>query len=90
MNCVTLIVGCPVEGQIRLECASHPSCHRRCDRLSGPIPCPQVCIHNGCQCPIGRVIDVQTNKCVFPRQCSTRKHYSVCIISMFTFNTFME
>lgn len=65
---VTLIAVCPVKGQIRLECASHPDCHRTCND-TGPIACPRVCIPNGCQCPRGTVIDEEKNECVTPNQC---------------------
>ena len=64
----TSIVVCPVKGQIRKECASHPSCHLSCNS-TGPGVCPAVCIINGCECPNGTVIDEEKNECVTPREC---------------------
>ena len=61
-------IACPVQGQIRRLCASHPRCHRTCNNI-GPIACPRVCIINGCECPLGTVIDEATNKCVRPKEC---------------------
>ena len=63
-----LITACPIKGQIRRECASHPSCHRACNS-TGPLACPAICIVNGCECPAGTVIDWIRNECVTPRQC---------------------
>ena len=62
-----LIAACPIEGQIRKECASPPSCHRTCNS-TGPIPCPRICI-NGCECPDGQVINENGTKCVTPNEC---------------------
>ena len=62
------ITACPIEGQIRKECASHPSCHRTCN-ITGPIACPRVCVVNGCECPAGQVIDEDGNECVTPNEC---------------------
>ena len=70
---MTLITACPIEGQVRRECASHPSCHRTCN-TTGPVACPRVCIVNGCECPRRQVIDEDTNQCVAPSEC-TGKHY---------------
>lgn len=65
---VTLIAACPIKGQIRRECASHPDCHRACGSL-GPVACPRVCIPDGCECPPGTVIDRTKNECVPPSEC---------------------
>ena len=59
---------CLVMGQERKECASHPSCHRTCDKLGGGA-CPQICIINGCECPTGTVVDEDENKCIAPSEC---------------------
>ena len=58
-----------MKGQIRKECASHPSCHLTCNS-TGPVVCPLVCIPNGCECPNGTVIDEAINECVAPSQCT--------------------
>ena len=63
-----LFLECPVTGQERKECASHPACHRTCDNLVGG-PCPLICIINGCECPNGTVIDENANECVAPSEC---------------------
>ena len=61
-------LACPIEGQIRKECASHPLCHLTCDD-DGSRPCPAICIGNGCECPDGTVIDVIKRECVAPSEC---------------------
>ena len=61
-------LACPIKGQIRVECALDPSCHLACNS-TGPVPCPRICVVNGCQCPTGTVIDWERNECVHPRQC---------------------
>ena len=65
---ITSITACPIEGQVRKECASHPGCHQTCNTTE-PVACPAVCIVNGCECPDGTVIDEDKNKCVTPREC---------------------
>ena len=60
---------CPIKGQIWKECASHPLCHHTCDNLNDSIPCPLVCVINGCECPTGTVIDVDKQECVVPSEC---------------------
>ena len=70
MKHIPLTVGCPIKRQIRVKCAPHPSCHRTCNS-SGILPCPAICIINGCVCPPGTVIDEEKNECVVPRKCST-------------------
>ena len=65
---INLIAVCPIKGQIRKECASHPSCARTCNSTD-PTICPAVCIINGCECPDGTVIDKDKNECVAPREC---------------------
>ena len=74
-NCITLNIGCPIKGQIRKECASHPSCHLSCNNTE-PGPCPLVCIINGCECPTGTVIDEEKNECVAPNECTAGMYYS--------------
>ena len=67
---VTLIIAvCPIKGQVRKECASHPGCHQTCN-TTGPVACPAVCIVNGCECPNGTVIDEAINECVAPNECA--------------------
>ena len=68
MSEVTLITACPIEGQIRKKCASHPGCHQTCNTTE-PVACPAVCIVNGCECPDGTVIDEDKNKCIAPSEC---------------------
>ena len=68
MMYVISITACPVEGQVRKECASHPDCHQTCNTTE-PVVCPTVCIDNGCECPFGTVIDEDKNECVPPKQC---------------------
>ena len=63
-----LITVCPIKGQVRSECASHPSCHQTCTS-TGPTPCPAICIVNGCECPNGTVIDEAKKECVPRREC---------------------
>ena len=65
---ITLITACPIKGQVRSECASHPGCHRTCN-TTGPVACLPVCIINGCECPDGTVIDEDKNECVAPKEC---------------------
>ena len=67
----SLSTACPIEGQIRKECASHPSCRRTCDNLNENRPCPAVCIVNGCECPAGTVIDEDKGECVAPIECES-------------------
>ena len=61
---INLITACPIEGQIRRECASHPTCHRACNSTD-IIICIRVCIVNGCECPAGTVIDWEKRECVY-------------------------
>ena len=63
-----LITACPIEGQVRRKCASHPSCHQTCSG-DGPNICPLICIINGCECPNGTIIDEAINECVAPSEC---------------------
>ena len=65
---MTLFTACPIEGQIRKECASPPSCHQTCNS-TGLVACPRICVSNGCECPAGQVIDVARNRCVTPNEC---------------------
>ena len=66
-----LITACPIKGQIRKECASHPNCHGTCNTTE-PLPCPFVCVVNGCECPEGTIIDEDKNECVTPNECEGR------------------
>ena len=59
---------CPIEGQVRTECAPHPSCHRACNSTGNEI-CFLSCSINGCVCPNGTVIDWDQNRCVTPNEC---------------------
>ena len=70
-----LIAVCSIRGQIRKECASHPSCARKCNSTY-PIICPRVCNVNGCECPDGTVIDEDKNECVAPSECEGTQYYS--------------
>ena len=63
-----MITVCPIKGQVRRECASHPDCHQTCN-TTGPVVCPRICIVNGCECPDGTVIDEYKNECVTPNEC---------------------
>ena len=65
---ITSITACPIKGQVRKECASHPDCHQTCN-TTGSVVCPRVCIVNGCECPDGTVIDEDKNECVPPSNC---------------------
>ena len=67
-KCITLVTVCPIKGQIRRECASHPSCHQTCQNTSSTI-CPAICIVNGCECPDGTVIDLNRRECVLRSEC---------------------
>ena len=70
---IYLTVACPIKGQVRRECASHPSCHRTCNSTE-PGACPRVCVINGCECPIGTVIDEEKKECVLPSKCIQGMH----------------
>ena len=70
---VSLNAVCPIKGQIRRECADHPTCHPTCNKF-GPMPCPRICIPNGCQCPPGTVIDERINECVTPIECKGEQY----------------
>ena len=63
-----LVIVCPIKGQIRRECASHPSCHQTCNNTE-PTICPAVCVINGCECPEGTVIDEDNQECVLQSEC---------------------
>ena len=67
-RCMILIAACPIEGQIRKECASPPSCHQTCNS-TGSIACPSICIVDGCECPDGQVINENETECVTPNEC---------------------
>ena len=64
-----IYVDCPIKGQVRKECASHPGCHRTCNSTD-PMFCPKICVINGCECPNGTVIDVEKKECVALNECS--------------------
>lgn len=65
----TSIARCPIKGQIRRECASHPSCHQTCNGSVSDV-CYLSCIINGCECPNGTVIDTVKFECVQLHECS--------------------
>ena len=77
INILSFIIGCPVEGQTRRECAS--SCDITCANVNTIVTCRQVCVNNGCQCPSGTVIDEQTNTCVAPSDCPSTEASELCI-----------
>ena len=62
------MIACPIKGQIRKECASHPDCHQACNTTE-PTVCPAVCIVNGCECPNGTVIDETIKQCIASSEC---------------------
>ena len=64
-NC---IAACPIKGQIKVECAPHPSCQLACNSTGNEV-CPLSCQINGCVCPNGTVIDWEKNQCVTPNEC---------------------
>ena len=68
VNYLIDITACPIEGQIRQECADHPSCHPTCNS-TGPVVCLPSCVPNGCQCPPGTIINEDRTKCVSPSGC---------------------
>ena len=69
---ILINVECPYEGQIREECAPHPSCSSTCDILNGVAaahPCIETCVVNGCVCPNGTISNEASKKCVTPSEC---------------------
>ena len=61
---------CPVQGQVRKDCAADPRCATTCsNRTSSRPPCPRICVVNGCECPTGTIIDEDANKCITPSEC---------------------
>ena len=68
-----LVTACPIEGQVRRECAPHPSCHQACNSTGNEV-CILSCIVNGCVCPNETVIDWSTNQCVAPNECEGRQY----------------
>ena len=79
MNCILFdLANCPVEGQVRKECASHPNCALTCN-TTGPVVCPLVCIVDGCECPNGTVIDEAKNECVAPSECPGTYYMYLCM-----------
>ena len=61
---------CPIDGQIRKFCASHPNCTKTCSNTNGSAMCPEICIFNGCECPNGTVVDEKNKECVLPNNCN--------------------
>ena len=59
-------LACPIEGQVYAECGSR--CPLTCDNYNDIIGCAADC-WQGCECPSGMVIDVETRRCVEPSQC---------------------
>ena len=68
---VTIVTDCPIAGQERRECAS--ACNTTCSNYLMSIACPTVCVVNGCQCPVGSVINEETNSCVIMENCPKGK-----------------
>ena len=66
----SLLTGCPVSGQTRIECAALSACQPSCANANTVIICPAVCIVDGCQCPRGTFINNETNSCVQPVGCA--------------------
>jgi len=58
-----------VQGQVKRDCAAHPSCATTCINRLTPRPCLAVCVAGGCECPTGTVIDQESNRCVSPNEC---------------------
>ena len=71
---IFIISACLIKGQVRKECASHPSCHQTCNNNETAI-CPEICIVDGCECPNGTVIDEDINECVTPSECTSMYVY---------------
>ena len=67
---IAMFTDCPIAGQERRECAS--ACNTTCSNYRA-IVCPQLCVVNGCQCPVGSVINEETNSCVILENCPTGK-----------------
>ena len=65
---------CPIKGQVRKPCASDSSCHRTCaNQFIFFLPCPEVCIVNGCECPDGLLINEDNNECIAGSKCKPGK-----------------
>ena len=65
---------CPIKGQVRKPCASDSSCHRTCaNRFFFFLPCPEVCIVDGCECPDGLLINEDNNECIADSKCKPGK-----------------
>ena len=67
---VTMAKDCPVTGQMRSDCAS--ACGFTCNNYRD-ASCTDNCVINGCQCPVGTVINEETNSCVAMENCPKGK-----------------
>ena len=69
---ICTIVSCPAEGQSYIS-----SCRQINATCSNPST-PEVCDLPMCVCPLGQVVDEETNKCVNISECSkfTFIHYT--------------
>ena len=66
---LTSTAGCPVKGQVRVDCAS--SCVITCANMNSLQFCPESCQLNGCECPQGSVINERINTCVWLADCNS-------------------
>jgi len=66
-----MVTDCPIAGQERRQCAS--ACDITCSNYLASIVCPAVCVINGCQCPVGSVINEAANSCVIMENCPKGK-----------------
>jgi len=62
-------IGCPVKGQIRMECVPPAICAQTCDNYDLLQECPPECGNFDCACPNGTVIDEDKNECVDRSEC---------------------
>ncbi|XP_065887926.1 matrilin-2-like isoform X3 [Dysidea avara] len=69
--------GCPVKGQVRMECAPPANCAKTCDNYDLIQACPPECGNFDCMCPNGTVIDEDKNECVEQSECPDRLLYSI-------------
>ena len=60
----TIIVPCPAEGQ-----SFNSNCRQINATCSNPST-PAICDSPMCACPLGQVVDEETNKCVNISECS--------------------
>ena len=65
-----MVTDCLVTGQMRSQCAS--ACAFTCNDYRD-AECTTECVVNGCQCPVGTVINEETNSCVAIEDCPKGK-----------------